>query len=374
MTDSKNTLFFVVNSIMFITGLSLLGWDIRMRSLDVDQSLEDRMDIMGIDTDIISDISNQTAPPNAIESIDASASATTTPTTSTTTSGAKCLTFEETFDNLVTSSSTIFLTMPAKAAGFSLQEFTKQCVGGAGGGSNPLNEAEKKENIFYAQLTPPKILSSHIFSDETMIDMFQNVPRRSLIVYLHRNENDRFLSAIRQVVIGTCKSPKESPMGVNLERDGSRCTLDEKDVVDKLIKPKPNEIGMGNNQIMTCDFYRAMEDNIPTMVFVHYSKADDIQNVLAKYHCPKLVGKPIRINTEEDKSYIQAYTRLSDGSGKEIELGEWMEAKRDLFEFTFQLRSVDKGTTTCQSKTRNMEDDLLSCEDEIMEITRKTLF
>ena len=73
-------------------------------------------------------------------------------------------------------------------------------------------------------------------------------------------------------------------------------------------------------------------------------------------------------HTEEDKSYIQPYIKLNDDSdgsndGKEIELDEWMEAKRDLLEFTFQLRSTeDKGMTTmtCQGKTRNMEDDLLS--------------
>ena len=52
-----------------------------------------------------------------------------------TSSGAKCLTFDETFDNLVASSSRIFVTMPAKAAGSSLKVFTNKCVGFFGGHS-----------------------------------------------------------------------------------------------------------------------------------------------------------------------------------------------------------------------------------------------
>lgn len=286
-------------------------------------------------------------------------------------SGAKCLTFEKSFDDLVASSSSIFLTMPAKVAGFSLQAFAKQCVGGDGGGSNPLNEIEKRKKVFHAKIRPAKIISSHVRSDTTMIELFQNVPRDTLIVYFHRNENDRLLSAIRQVILsGACK--KNITFGVNVEKDGSRCVFDEKDAINHLIKPKPNEISMGNSEIMTCEFYRAMEDTFPRMVFVHYTKADDVQNVLAKHNCPKLVGQPIRINTEEDKRYLQAYLRLEDG--KEIELNEWMEAKRDLLEFTFQMKTVDRGATTCQAKTRGLEDDLSVCEDEIFEITRDTSF
>ncbi len=386
MTDRKNMFFFITSSVMFITGLSLLCWDIRLRSLDVD-SLEDgrtaanNIDVISdapvytvVDT-ITASASNETRKYNGDTDIPTAITETTTSTTeknNVTRSGAKCLTFEQSFDNLVASSSSIFLTMPAKAAGFSLQDFTKKCVGGDGGGSNPLNESEKRENIFFSQLTPPKIHSSHIYSDDTMIDLFQNVPRRSLIVYLHRNENDRLLSAIRQVVIGACKSTNPHPMGVNIERHGSRCVLDERQVVDNVIKKKSKEIQMGNSEIMTCDFYSAIEDNFPRMVFLHYKRADDLQNVIAKYHCPKLVGHPIRINTEEDKKYIQPYLKLEDG--QEVELNEWMEAKRDLLELTFQLKAVDRGTMTCQAQTRSMEDELFGCEDEILEITRDTSF
>lgn len=43
---------------------------------------------------------------------------------------------------------------------------------------------------------------------------------------------------------------------------------------------------------------------------------------------------------------------------KEIELSEWLEAKRDLLELTFQLKVVDRGVMTCQAKTRGIKKEL----------------
>lgn len=43
--------------------------------------------------------------------------------------GTKCTNFEDRLDELVESSKSVFITMPAKAAGTSLKQFTFSCVG-----------------------------------------------------------------------------------------------------------------------------------------------------------------------------------------------------------------------------------------------------
>ena len=69
---------------------------------------------------------------------------------------------------------------------------------------------------------------------------------------------------------------------------------------------------------------------------------------------------------------IDAFVKLEDG--KEVELDEWLEAKREFLEFTYNVRQKDHNKMTCQKKTRTMEDDLLSCEDEVLAFTRDTSF
>ena len=125
---------------------------------------------------------------------------------------------------------------------------------------------------------------------------------------------------------------------------------------------------LGTSEIMTCQFYDAIQENFPQLVFVHYKQANRIQKVLAKHHCPDLLDNPIHENVGQEKE-MEAFLKLGS-TGKEIALDDWLKLKRDMLEFTFQLDAKQ----TCKAKTLSLQDDLFGCEDEILQITRDTSF
>ena len=57
-------------------------------------------------------------------------------------------------------------------------------------------------------------------------------------------------------------------------------------------------------------------------------------------------------------------------TGDKVPLEDWLEEKRDLLEWTLQLKNGNK----CQAKTRAMEDELYACKDELLQVTRNTSF
>ena len=138
-----------------------------------------------------------------------------------------------------------------------------------------------------------------------------------------------------------------------------------------LIKTRNNGIGHGELDVMTCDFYRAIEDNFPNMVFVNYKQADMLQEVLAKYHCPELTDFLVHANAAIDRAWKVSLKLEKDGS--EMALDDWLDAKRDIIEFTATW-NVDRQKNYCRSKTRNIQDDLFSCQDELLLVTRDTSF
>ena len=102
------------------------------------------------------------------------------------------------------------------------------------------------------------------------------------------------MSAIKQVVVArACNHMNGFDFTQN---DGSRCVMNEKDFIQKVIKPRFGELDDGASSITTCRFYDAIKTNFPQMVFVRYKQADRIQKVLAKYHCPELIDNPVHDN------------------------------------------------------------------------------
>jgi len=290
-----------------------------------------------------------------------------------TSSGAKCLTFDETFDNLVASSSRIFVTMPAKAAGSSLKQFTNECVGLFGGhpdSNAPVNDSNMLQEALTKNYKVPKLITSHLYTPSTFVRMVENAPHNSLIIYMHRDETDRFISAIKMVVLSRlCREDVHIGPEMDVQIDGSRCVFSEKDLIDKVIKPRIQEIQLGAPDIMSCSFYDAIEKNLPQMVFINYKQADKLQDVLAKYHCPELLdGEEIHANVAEDKQ-VEAFMKL-ESNGEEVPMLDWLEEKGSMLEYTYDLRKKQ----TCRSKTLNMQDDLLFCKDEVLEVTRDTSF
>ncbi len=285
--------------------------------------------------------------------------------------GAKCSNFGERLDKLVASSKSVFITMPAKAAGTSLKKFTFACVGTYSyedsktkkkKSTNFINEGNDKVQPFISTVSHPKILTSHTYSDYGVIDVLKNTPRDNLNIYIYRQETDRLLSAIREVVMMSVCTNNVYPE-ITAERTDDKCVIDETTIVDLILKPKKAEIGFGNPQIMTCDFYKAIEDHFPRMVFVHYSKATELQRILAKYHCPDLTNESFHDNMSSDKKKDTLVRLANDNST--MPFGDWLETKRHTIQFTFDYSNGND----CQAKTMKLEDKLLACEEQILEVT-----
>ena len=93
--------------------------------------------------------------------------------------------------------------MPAKAAGTTMNVFAKQCVGPFGHQNMLNNKQEALEDTFMKKGAEPapSIISSHFYRDTTFINLVKNIPHQSLVLYIHRDETDRFMSAIKYVIV-----------------------------------------------------------------------------------------------------------------------------------------------------------------------------
>lgn len=228
--------------------------------------------------------------------------------------------------------------------------------------TNFVNEGNDLTKPFTSTVIHPKILTSHTYSDYGAINVIQNMPRDNLNVYVYREETDRLMAGIREVIQMSVCTNDVYPE-IKAERSDEKCIIDEKTIVDFVLAPKKAEVGFGNPSIMTCDFYKAIEDTFPRMVFIHYKKADKLQKVLAKHHCPELAEKSFHSNMGSMKEK-QTLVRL-ENDASEMPLADWLAAKRHTIEFTFQYNK----NNTCLAKTRKLEDKLMACDDGILEVT-----
>ncbi len=291
-------------------------------------------------------------------------------------SGAKCLSFENGFDDLVNASDNIFITMPAKSAGTAIKLFTKECVGFYDKSNTLVNflnthQIEDKIDNFVQKIYHPKIFSSHLYTARPMVEIVQNAPRNSLIIYVYREEHERMLSGLREVIQTSVCTNNVYPDISAAERNATRCVIDEMTIANKVLKEKKAELRFGSHKIMTCKFYNAIEQNLPRMIFIHYKEIDNMQRVLAKYHCPELLSKlPMHKNLKEQKKTEVFVKREKDG--ELTEFSEWVDAKHGMMEWTFELNT--RNEDTCQAKTRQLEDELHSCKDGLLQVTRNTVF
>lgn len=184
------------------------------------------------------------------------------------------------------------------------------------------------------------------------MSIVKHATRKTLTVYIHRDETERLISSIREVITNICKRSK-------IDRNETHCILNETSVIYQ-IGMKKNEIGFGSTEILTCNLYEAIEQNAPNMIFIHYKQVGKLQKLLAKHHCPELIQTPSNENVGKEKS-IKAYLRLQRG-GDVVFLEEWFEVKKHMLEYSLKL----KNQVTCQAKTRQMEDTLFSCPDEVI--------
>ncbi len=288
-------------------------------------------------------------------------------------SGAKCLNFDDSFDDLVASSGSIYIHMPSKAAGSTFQTFVSKCVGSYDAKrdhSRAVFESESMDyraSVFLENFKHPKLLTSHVETDTPLIRLFEQTPRDALIIYIHREETDRIISALKHIVGQTCYGRRGMDTEYEMKDEEKKCIFNEEAIANLILKPKKQEIGGGASKVMTCRFYEAIDANFPRMVFMNYKQANELQKVLSKHHCPDF--ETIVNKNHRDSIDFDIFVKLQK-DGDLVTMNDWLEAKRDKLEWTFDLKDEQQ----CRGKTRKMEDDLFSCKDEILQVTRDTSF
>lgn len=266
----------------------------------------------------------------------------------------------------------VFITMPAKAAGSSLKEFAKKCVK-RNDPDNFINNPTLVRNFLTISSELPSIIASHLYvGDEPLLDLIKHASfRDTIIIYVHREETERLLAGIKQVLSDlvcekvTCKIGVDVLTEFNMYSNRTHCILDERPVVS-LIEKRVHEIGMGAPEILTCRTYDSIKENAPNMLFMNYKQANKLQRVLANHHCPELLaeGGVVEANLASQKSRT-VFLRLSNTKEHRIvDLDTWLSNKRGLLEWSLKL----KRNTSCQAKTKHMEDDLFACPEQILEV------
>jgi hypothetical protein len=269
-------------------------------------------------------------------------------------------------DVILNETNQVFITMPAKAAGTSMKSFTKKCMNLILR-DNLLNWKETIENALTTSYELPSIIASHLYSDRPFMSLVKGATRETLIIYIHREELPRIRSAIKHVLISRVCVRDKLGTGLmekyhfDIERNDKKCIIDEESLL-KLIKGRVHEVGYGAPEILTCGYFDAIAQNIPSnLMIVHYNQADKLQKMLAKYHCPHLVKDlPIAENVASNKKAIKLLVRLKSNTSRSVIFEEWFDKKQNLM-----LWALDSNAKIdCKSKITDMEDHLFSCPDE----------
>ena len=275
--------------------------------------------------------------------------------------GPKCvgLSLHEELDEMLSDFEQVFLLMLPKAAGISLGAFSSACFNSTDAGIY-----SPESTYFRDSASPPTLLASHIVKLETLLKIVKHATKKTLIVMTYREETSRYLSGIRHVLAArTCFLGKKEGHVLDMsETNGTTwCTVSE-DYAMKIIKERQAEIGIGVPEHLTCDFYQSMVSNAPNFMFVDFSRASELQKILAKHYCPELMAQPMKYNMASQST---TRVRLRLKNGEEVELTEWLQAKKNVLEFATDARA----NATCQATTRYMEDELNRCGSQSMQVT-----
>jgi len=254
---------------------------------------------------------------------------------------------------VIASTHQVLAVGPAKAAGTSMYYFPSRCNNGT-----PLPPEEmgkflrraSRESSLTKYYEMPSVVSSHIHS-QTLVDIIKDAPRDILLLYSHRQETSRLQSAVKQVLTRDCGSAKDSGDDA-LKREGNSCYVSEEDLLE-IIKSGKAEIGQSTNSLLTCEVYEAIEDYAPTMAFIDYQKANEVQELISEKYCPSKSGNPFVKNVANEKD-MQVHVRSNATSAADVTLDHWLATKSSMLEFALQLNK----DATCVSKTRIMENQL----------------
>jgi hypothetical protein len=154
-----------------------------------------------------------------------------------------------------------------------------------------------------------------------------------------------------------------------MQKNKTHCILDEGAVVNE-IAARRAEVGFATHDILTCQSYKAIQENAPQLVFLHYKQVDKLQTLLAKHHCPELLDElPVEENLARDKPLKVLLHKRTDNITNAVDLEEWLNAKAPALEWTLRLRR----SASCQAKTIHMEEELFNCPEEALRVTPESI-
>jgi len=281
-------------------------------------------------------------------------------------------------DSLVASASQIFVTMPAKAGGSSMKVFTKRCMKNEVADNILTSEELWKDYLVNSSRIQP-IISSHLYNDNHFVRLAKLSSRKTLIIYTHREESSRVISAVKQIGDNICNffagrysNENKTRTTFKIRKNNTHCSLDEGSFVND-IAANGGEVGLSTFRLLTCQSYNAIQDNSPQLVFLHYKQVDKLQRILAKHHCPEILGDlPIKANVAAVKSLqVLLHKKESDKAGSKsvVRLEDWLDEKGPAMEWALKLRR----DASCQAKTVHMEDELFACPDETLRVTPESV-
>ena len=311
--------------------------------------------------------------------------------------GHQCLdlNLNQDLDAMVSHAQQIFVTMPAKAGGNSMNDFTIRCghTGEVDPGGLPfgfIENSKYKDFLDKPIQNSSSIITSHIRRDTSLIHLVKgHSNERVLIIYIHRDEEERTISGIKMIADHMCKTSvfSDDEMGWGyaqsvIAKNTTHCIIDEESM-GEFIARGHREVGGGSSSTLTCALYDALQFNHPEFVFVHYKQVDKLQTLLAKNHCPGLLDElPIRKNIAAEKQMkIFLHKRKGDANNETgieevlgakgvVQIEDWLDAKGPVLEGALaSLSQINERIASCQEETAQMQSKLLGCVDEALKVT-----
>ena len=235
---------------------------------------------------------------------------------------------------------------------------------------NFINGPKAIKKFLYSGLDLPKFIASHLYQVDPLIRLVETTPNDVLNVFLYREESDREVSSIKQVVHQYCDENKRGPIDVMtlypMTKNETHCIVEsEADLINNVIERNLFKIGFDTESLLSCSLYDAIDSNKPNMLIVNYKHANKLHGVLAKYFCPEVLDDlPIRSNDANQKrDWI--YVR-SQKTGELVPLDKWAKSKKQFWNWAFDDKS---GKKRCRARTRELEKRMFSCEDQVADMS-----
>jgi len=278
-------------------------------------------------------------------------------------------------DSLVARAHQIFITMPTKGGGSSMNTFTRRCNKETKIQKFGFIESVDLKELLVGSLQVKSVISLHVSSDTGLIRLAMYPSQKTLMIHIHCEEGERVISGVKMISHHMCKMTYNKEdlkfrgyKKTVIAKNATHCILHAGYMIDYIARGH-REVGGGAPKVLTCKLYDALQENAPQLVFLNYKQIDKLQTLLAKHHCPELLDElPIKINVADDK---EQKIFLYDGNHEKgaVRIEEWLDAKGPVLEWALNLRSE----ASCQAKTIHMEDELFGCPDEALKVTPESI-